>query len=219
MENGQNIKFFKMDKNIIKELIKKENPVIFEIGCADGRDTQDFINTFGENLTIYCFEPEPKNIEIVTKTISHNNHHLFKGVISDTNGYLSFNRSRTDNPDDLSYSGSIKNPKEHLSEWPFIKFDESITVKSTTIDDFCELNNIEIIDFIWADVQGAEESMIVGGLKSFEKKVRFLYTEYSNKEYYEGQANLQKIVELLGTNWSVLHDFGTDVLLKNNNLQ
>lgn len=208
-----------MNKQVIKELIKKENPVIFEIGCADGRDTQEFINIFGENLTIYCFEPEPKNIEIVNKTISHNNHHLFNGVISDINGYLTFNRSRTDNPDDLSYSGSIKNPKEHLNEWPFIKFDESISVKSITIDEFCHLNNIEIIDFIWADVQGAEESMIIGGKKTFENKVRFLYTEYSNKEYYEGQVNLQKIVELLGSNWSVLQDFGTDVLLKNNNFE
>ena len=53
-----------MDKRKIKELINKNTPTIFEIGCADGKDTQDFINTFSD-LEIYCFEPEPKNIEIV----------------------------------------------------------------------------------------------------------------------------------------------------------
>ena len=32
-----------MNKQQIKQLINKENPTIFEIGCADGRDTQEFI--------------------------------------------------------------------------------------------------------------------------------------------------------------------------------
>ena len=206
-----------MNKQQIKQLINKDNPTIFEIGCADGRDTQEFINTFG-NLNIYCFEPEPKNIEIVKSTISYPGHHLFEGAISDVTGKLTFNRSRTDNPSDLSYSGSIKKPKEHLNEWPFIKFDQTIEVASITLDDFCDKNNISIIDFIWADVQGAEESMIIGGKKTFENKVRFLYTEYSNREYYEGQATLNKILSLLGPNWSLVHDFGSDVLLKNNTL-
>jgi FkbM family methyltransferase len=206
-----------MDKNRIKSLVNKEKPVIFEIGCADGGDTQQFINTFGE-LEIYCFEPEPKNIEIIKSTINYNGHHLFEGVISDVNGELIFNRSRTDNPADLSYSGSIKKPKEHLNEWPFIKFDEELTVESITLDKFCEDNNITLIDFIWADVQGAEESLIVGGKNMFKDKVRYLYTEYSNKEYYEGQINLAQLTSIIGDNWEVVQDFGTDVLLKNKNL-
>lgn len=206
-----------MDKNRIKILINKQKPIIFEIGCADGRDTQDFINVFGE-LEVHCFEPEPKNIEIVKSTINYKGHHLFEGVISDTIGTLTFNRSRTDNPKDLSYSGSIKKPKEHLNEWPFIKFDEAVEVKSITLDEYCEKNNINLIDFIWADVQGAEEQLIIGGKKMLKDKVRFLYTEYSNKEYYEGQLNLENLKNLLGPSWSVLQDFGTDVLFKNNSL-
>ena len=205
-----------MNKYQIKNLINKENPTIFEIGCADGQDTIDFINTFDNNLNIYCFEPEIKNISIVKSTIKYKNHHLYEGVISDINGKIIFNRSRTDNPDDLSYYGSIRKPKEHLNEWNYIKFDQTLEVKSITLDKFCDDNNIDIIDFIWADVQGAEENMINGGKESFEKRVRFLYTEYSNKEYYEGQSNLKKIMELMGDNWVILQDFGTDVLLKNN---
>lgn len=206
-----------MNKNEIKKLINRENPTIFEIGCADGKDTLDFIKTFG-SLNIYCFEPEPKNIEIVKSTINHPNHFLFEGVVSDVNGFLEFNRSRTDNPNDLSYSGSIKKPKEHLNEWPFIKFDNQIVVESITLDSFCEKNNITIIDFIWADVQGAEGELISGGENTLNNKVRYFYTEYSNKEYYDGQVNLNKLKELLGDNWELIYDFGTDVLFKNKNL-
>ena len=206
-----------MNKLEIKNLINKENPIIFEIGCADGGDTLEFINTFSD-LEIYCFEPEPKNIKLVKERINYPKHHLFEGVISDVNGELTFNRSRTDNPDDLSYSGSIRKPKEHLNEWSFIKFDEEITVKSITLDKFCEDKNIELIDFIWADVQGAEENLILGGLNTLNKKVRYFYTEYSNKEYYEGQLKLDSLLNLLGDNWELIRDFGSDVLLKNKSL-
>jgi FkbM family methyltransferase len=206
-----------MNKSEIKNLINKENPIIFEIGCADGGDTLEFINSFND-LEIYCFEPEPKNIKLVKERINYPKHHLFEGVISDVNGQLTFNRSRTDNPDDLSYSGSIKKPKEHLNEWSFIKFDEQITVESITLDKFCEDKNIELIDFIWADVQGAEENLILGGLNTLNKKVRYFYTEYSNKEYYEGQLKLDSLLNLLGDNWELIRDFGSDVLLKNKSL-
>jgi FkbM family methyltransferase len=206
-----------MNKLEIKNLVNKENPIIFEIGCADGGDTLEFINTFND-LEIYCFEPEPKNIKLVKERINYPKHHLFEGVISDINGELTFNRSRTDNPDDLSYSGSIRKPKEHLNEWSFIKFDEEITVKSITLDKFCEDKNIELIDFIWADVQGAEENLILGGLNTLNKKVRYFYTEYSNKEYYEGQLKLDSLLNLLGDNWELIRDFGSDVLLKNKSL-
>jgi FkbM family methyltransferase len=206
-----------MNKLEIKNLINKENPTILEIGCADGGDTLEFINTFND-LTIYCFEPEPKNIKLVKEKINYSKHYLFEGVISDINGELTFNRSRTDNPDDLSYSGSIKKPKEHLNEWSFIKFDEQITVKSITLDKFCDDKDIQLIDFIWADVQGAEENLILGGLNTLNTKVRYFYTEYSNKEYYEGQLKLENLLNLLGDNWEVIKDFGSDVLLKNKTL-
>lgn len=203
-----------MNKQEIKLLLKKENPVIFEIGCADGKDTQEFINTF-KDLEIHCFEPEPKNITIIESTINYAKHRLFKGVISNVTGKVTFNRSRTDNPNDLSYSGSIRSPKKHVEVWPFIKFDEKIEVKSTTLDDYCDLNGIDRIDYIWADVQGAESDMIAGGKKSFSDRIKFLYTEYSNEEYYEGQANLKQILSSLGTGWDLLKDFGTDALFIN----
>ena len=48
----------------IRELIgEKDNITIFEIGCADGGDTKRFLNTFGSNLKIYTFDPEPINIK------------------------------------------------------------------------------------------------------------------------------------------------------------
>lgn len=207
-----------MNKQHIKKLLRKDNPVIFEIGCADGKDTNEFISTFGSELRIHCFEPEIKNINIVKETVKFAGHYLFEGAVSNKNGTITFHRSRTDNPNDLSYSGSIKRPKEHLNVWPFIKFDQEVEVQTVTLDTYCKQNNINFIDFIWADIQGAEQDLIEGGRDMFATKVKYLYTEYSNVEYYESQANLQKILAALGPNWRLVHDFGTDVLLENTTL-
>jgi len=52
----------------IKKLIgEKDKIVIFEIGCADGRDTRTFLNTFGDNLKHYTFDPDPVNIKALSE--------------------------------------------------------------------------------------------------------------------------------------------------------
>lgn len=210
-----------MNKQIIKKLLQnKKNPIVFEIGSADSNDTVDFLNIFENQIKIYCFEPEPTNLVLAKQKLSQNlgkNVFLFEGAISNKSEIVPFNRSRTKNPNDLRYSGSLLKPKNHLLEWNWIYFDEFVPVKTITLDDFCQINSINSIDFIWADVQGAEKLLIIGGKKVLKNKVNYLYTEYSNKEYYENQPTLTELLNELGENWVIVQDFGSDVLLKNTN--
>lgn len=217
-----------MDKNEIKFLINRESPIIFEIGCADGLDTLEFINVFGNKLKIYCFEPDVRNAKIFVngghRPISPNIIHginqpnvVFENkAIGDTNGFVEFNQSNT------IYSSSLKKPTDNLFKtWDFIKFDKTLEVESITLDKYVSDKNIDIIDFIWADIQGAEDLMIKGGKETFDKKVRFLYTEYAqddSKSYYENSPNRDILLQLLGENWEVVKDFGSDILLKNKTL-
>jgi FkbM family methyltransferase len=204
--------------NDIKNLITITNPIIFEIGCADGVDTRNLLNLFPYG-DFYCFEPEPNNIELFKNKFKYDhNIKLYEGVISNITSDIIFNRSRTDNPNDLRYSGSIKNPKKHKEHWPSIFFDEQITVNSSSLDNFCQNNNINNIDFIWADVQGTEKDLILGGSETLSKKVKYFYTEYYNEEIYENQINLNETIELLGDNWELLFDYGTDALFRNKNV-
>ncbi|WP_283812796.1 FkbM family methyltransferase [Bradyrhizobium cytisi] len=46
------------------------------------------------------------------------------------------------------------------------------------------------------DVQGAESDVIAGGTHTLSN-TRFIYTEYSDHELYEGQLSLQGILDLL----------------------
>lgn len=213
-----NIKDNSLTKKQIKKMLGKENAIVFEIGSANGEDSFEILKTFKDgNFRLYGFEPEPKNIKIIKEKIQDIRFKLFEGVISDTDGEIIFNRSATKNPEDLSLSGSIMPPKNHLKVWDWIHFSERIKVSSTTLDSFCKNNNIRIIDFVWCDVQGAEEKVIIGGKEAFKNKVKYFYTEYSNNEYYEGQPNLEQILKLLPS-FEIVKDFGTDILLRNKNL-
>lgn len=63
------------------------------------------------------------------------------------------------------------------------------------------------------DVQGAELDVFRGG-KNALSKTRFIYTEYSNIEIYEGQATLPELLKHLKT-FKITMRYKNDVLLKN----
>jgi len=194
-----------MNKETIKKLIGGFG-IIVEIGCADGSDTKELMQ-IGK---VYGFEPDPRNI----KLLENLDITLFKGVVSDIDGEIEFHVSKNERDNEaLSLSGSIMKPKKHLEIWDWITFNEKITVPSVRLDTY--LKDVPRIDFIWCDAQGAEEKIILGGLETF-KKTRYLYTEYSNDEQYEGQPTLSRILELL-PNFVLLADYCGDALLKNGN--
>jgi FkbM family methyltransferase len=99
-------------------------------------------------------------------------------------------------PQGWDLSGSIKQPYRHREVHPGVTFERKIEVPTSTLDAFCEKQGVESIDFIWMDVQGAELEVFRGGPRAIAN-TRFIYTEYSDRELYEGQPRLRDIVNHL----------------------
>ena len=208
-------------KELIQECVGKSDTIILEIGCNDGSHTLWFLKTF-ENPRIYCFEPDPRAIARFKKKVGrHPNVNLFEIAVSDHNGDVTFyqsdgqlnEKSAENMSEGWDLSGSVRRPKEHLKIHPWINFDKNITVKTKTLDTWCNEHGIDIIDFIWMDVQGAEIDVFKGGMKALAK-TRFLYTEYNNIELYHGQRTLKQLLDYL-KNFKILIKYPGDVLLKN----
>jgi FkbM family methyltransferase len=206
----------------VAALLKKPNPTILEIGCNDGTDTLALLRVMPE-ANIYCFEPDPRAIARFKASLraSGDKVRLFEIAVSNRNGQIDFHSSSGgDHPDGWDLSGSIRRPKNHLSKYPSVKFDKTIAVSTRRLDDLCTEIGLEEVDFIWMDVQGAEGDVISGAAKTLEK-TRFLYTEYSNCELYEGQPSLKTLLALLPSFGIVAQYRGSaygDVLLKNKKL-
>jgi hypothetical protein len=96
---------------------------------------------------------------------------------------------------------------------PWCTFDETIQIKTKKLDTWCREECITAIDLVWADVQGAEEDLIRGGLNALSR-THYVYTEYSDFELYEGQINLRQIGKLLPA-FKIVQRFQYDVLLQN----
>jgi FkbM family methyltransferase len=214
-----------MDKLYIKKLLNNiENPTILEIGCNDGQDTIEFIDTFSE-LKIYCFEPDQRAYDQFVNKVCSDKCNIYNIALSNVDGEIDFHMSDSNQKDlytprsvgdNWNKSGSIKKPKKHKEVHPWCKFDKVVKVKTLKLDTWISDKNIDKIDFVWMDVQGAEEEVINGGLEAFNNKVKYLYTEYSQIELYEGNSSIEKITSLL-SDFNLIKIMDNDILLKNRN--
>lgn len=179
-------------------LLGNPSPIILDIGCNDGTDTKRFLELCPE-ARLYCFEPDPRAVVRFKKNLHRDleNVRLFEIAISDRNGQIEFHPSNADaEVKDWDLSGSIRRPKNHLTEYEWVRFDQPISVETRRLDDWASEANVSQLDLIWMDVQGAESDVIAGGARTLSN-TRYIYTEYSDRELYEGQLSLQAILELL----------------------
>jgi 2-O-methyltransferase len=214
----------KISKEQIADLVGKPNPTILEIGCNDGTHTLWFLEIFADPV-VFCFEPDPRACARFRRALGDRaNVQLSQLAISDIVGRIPFHQSggRQRSLEDggvaeWDMSGSIRKPKNHLIYHPTITFDSTIDVETTTLDKWCEQQGVDVIDFLWMDVQGAEFDVFRGGANAL-KRTRFLYTEYSDREIYEGQGTLAQITDHL-RDFEVVSTFPFDVLLANKTLR
>jgi FkbM family methyltransferase len=201
----------------ISQLIEKSNPLILEIGANCGQTTVEFLREF-PGAEIHAFEPDPRAVQKFRAMITSPNVNLVEKAVGARNGTVEFNQSGGHewiDPNGWDHSGSIRKPKNHLKIWPSITFNKTIAVDLIRLDDWSrEVIGPREIDFIWADVQGAEIDLIQGGALTLAR-TRFFYTEFSDEECYEGQIDFNQLVQLMNDlGHRVRHKFRGDVLFE-----
>jgi FkbM family methyltransferase len=202
----------------MSKLLKKNNPVILEIGACMGEDSVIFLQEFSD-IQLHCFEPDPRSVKIHQNTVKDARCHLHPIAISDVDGEAEFYQSigspeETGDSSEWLQSSSLKAPKNHLEVFPWCKFKEdTVKVPTRRLDSWFAEQDIDQIDLIWADVQGAEENLIKGAFKTLSH-TKYFYTEFEDDEYYEGQITLQQIKALL-PKFKVIGLFYNNVLFNN----
>ena len=173
-------------KVIVKEYFGERKINILEAGCAGGDDTREFCHLL-PNATIYGFEPDPRYYEkIQQKTATYNNLKFFDIALSDTIGETSFHLANREVDNDIAPwgSSSLLEPKLHKEFHEQIKFRSSITVKTTDIDSWAKSNNVDSIEFMWLDLQGAEPLVLKNC--NILNTASMVFSEVSLVELYDG---------------------------------
>lgn len=149
------------------------NQVVFDIGTSYGSYTMAALVS---GATVYCFEPEKTVFDDLLKNIQLNN---WQNKCFPANmGMWS----------EITY----KNMKTYAPHWP----EQTITSDyfMHTIDDYTKSINLEKLDLMKIDVEGAEVEVIKGGLKTLEKFKPNLIVECHN---FLDDTLSQKVKELL----------------------
>ena len=124
----------------------KNDAVVFDIGAFKGDTAYFFSKKCSNKARIYAFEPDENNYKILLKI---KDKYKLNNVIASN---ILFSNSET--------------------EINFLSMDlnrPAVKMKSTTIDKFVEENNIEKIDYIKMDVEGAEKNILEGSIKTIKK--------------------------------------------------
>lgn len=179
--------------------------VFLELGAHQGTDTEWLARI--PDVTVHAFEPDPRNHPAAGHNVIVN-----RVAISDRDGRQPFILSTQGWGREWTYSSSLKQPKNHLIHYP-VTFGEAVEVDTVCLDSYCRQHVPGVVDFIWADIQGAEGEMVRGGLETLAR-TRYLYTEYSDGELYEGQATLPELLALL-PGFRVREVWAENVLLAN----
>jgi FkbM family methyltransferase len=209
----------------IKKMVGRDDPVILDVGSNDGSHTNKFLETF-PGASVYSFEPDPRAIAKWKRNVTERRATLYEGALAAVSGETTFHVSSGQRPGMEGHpnsesgwdeSGSLRAPKTHLKVWPWVKFREKISIKAMAMDEWATDHNIDRVDFIWADVQGAEGDLIEGGLQTL-KRTRYFYSEFSDDEWYEGQITLDTMTTLLADDFEMAALWSMDVLFRNKHL-
>jgi FkbM family methyltransferase len=172
-------------QDVMKCLKGIKKPILLEAGASNGSDTERFARLYPK-ATIYAFEPIDKNYKMLLNRILGRltNVKLFKLALSDSTGTAEMNVSEIiGQPNESASSSSLLSPKLHIEKFTNIVFAKKETVETITLDDWAELNNIDHIDAMWLDMQGAE--YVVLKASKIINTVKVIYSEVSLVELYK----------------------------------
>lgn len=197
------------------------NSTILDIGCNDGHNSIEFSRLFPDSM-IFSFDPEQRALDVFKSRGIPSNVKLFEYALSNKNGLDIFWQCSGFEPNrpgqrEADWSGSLLKPKVHLDAVPWMKFDKTSEVYTQTLDSWILANNVNFIDFIWMDVQGAEHLVFEGAQNSLHK-INYIHTEFDDRELYSGQKTLNELMKYL-PDFEIIKKFDFDVLLKNKTIK
>lgn len=130
------------------------NAVIFDVGANVGQYAE-MIATFFPAAEVFCFEPSPTAFEALSERVGANS------VFRVFNVGLGASASKVSLYADAAGSALSSLYRRRLDHFD-IKLGTAEDVELTTIDDFCEAQNIKRIDFLKLDTEGHELQVLRG---------------------------------------------------------
>jgi len=169
--------------------------VILDVGSRDGLQSLEFSEVF-HDAEIHAFECNPDTFDqVLSNTKNCSKIKANNCAVNDYDGECTFyqiDKEATKTPwaDGNPGASSLFISNGSYTHEEYIQ--KEIKVKSMTIDSYCNSNEINSIDLIWMDLQGAELKAFKG-MEKMLPTVRYIYVELTHKEIYKNQPLFDEV--------------------------
>jgi FkbM family methyltransferase len=182
---------------VLRQLFdRRSRLVIFDVGACEGEDSIRYARLFPQ-ARIFAFEALPQNQALIRENLARygvKTVELVPIALSDRSGEAAFHISSGQPPAPFAgkhwnygnKSSSLLPPAGAEPLFGWIEFKETITVKCSSLDDFCSQRGLDRVDFVHLDVQGAE-SLVLDGAVRLLPTIRALWLEVATRRLYRGQ--------------------------------
>ncbi|MGO9062762.1 MAG: FkbM family methyltransferase [Candidatus Binataceae bacterium] len=152
--------------------------VLFDVGANVGQFAGEARREL-PHTAIHCFEPHPRSFEKLSQSGTDDRMYLHCLALSDKAGEVTF------------YEYAAEGEGTHINSLvPNARFptrfgyqSRKTTVLSSTLDEFCSSQDVDRIDFLKIDVEGAELSVLRGGANILSRgKILAVYLEFNDLE-------------------------------------
>lgn len=163
------------EKVVFKAMRQKpaDHYCVFDVGANQGQFlalTRQHVGT--ENFSVHCFEPGGETFSIL-----QHNHQPDDRVTLNNTGL-----SRASGEAVLHYdeagSGLASLTKRELGHFN-INFEQSESIKLSTVDEYCQAADVDVINLLKIDVEGHELDVLAGAERMFnERKIDVVTFEF-----------------------------------------
>jgi FkbM family methyltransferase len=167
-----------------------EKPVIFDIGSNKGDWSDIMLKEYGDECTIYMFEPNPKLLSYTEIKYEYKKNIIFNELAAyQYNGEYDFYYFENFN-NELS---SLLKQDWWEAELPM----KTKKVQTIRIDKYCKEKGIDFIDYLKIDCEGADYDVLLGCAEMINKdKIRFIQIEYGGHYKLKGRK-FERIISMV----------------------
>ena len=209
----QNVIYYLLNKIFMNEVedeilkySKKEDKIVFDIGCYRGGFTKNFIKNekkIGIESTFFLFDPNPNTKNYLKPILQNEKIKYYNLAIDNSNAQKTFYLNKFFEPSGSSLNTTIRDDKKWKNTRKIfmqifqplkkIKDFSEINVQTQTLDSFCLDKKIENIDVLKIDTEGNELNVLKGAKRLLsENKINLIYTEISEtkKKFLEKEKSI-----------------------------